>query len=298
MTSTVTRLTHYVDKALILRLFARFKGRYGNLWTSRATHEHEWEVVINDWLEELSKFTLVQVRNAVNKTLSTFKDFPPTLGQLIDLCLKESGTPELQDVIRMMVARDFSHPLVKMVYDKIGSWTLKNGKEEEISRKTKEHYSNCLAEFYQKPKESWAKLEAFKSQSKEILSIKKIPNIEERKGFKERLVEYQKTLESLKLSCKGQSYREFDENKIKNGHRDFDHKLYNDYRDYLLSIPEEKVLILPAKYLYDRNRFVGQREQREFLRKQGFNNNPQVNNESVSKRNYEPNSAYKTWISD
>lgn len=298
MTSTVIHMTHYVDKALVARMFGRFRGRYGNLWTSRATCDEDWEFIIEDWFDELSKFTIDQVRAAVNKTLSIYKEYPPTLGQLVDLCMKESGVPSVQEVIRLMVARDFSHPLVKMVYEKIGSWTLSNGKEDDLQRKAKEHYTEALANFHVEPKKAWAKLEAHNAKPKELAPPPKLPTQEERKNFKDRLTEYQQKLEDEKLNCKGVPYKEFEKSKIKKCSRNFDQAIHDEYREYLLSIPEEKTMILPSTYLYDRNRFINAIEQPLLLKKMGYNPNPQGNAFEGRSGANRPEKVYKSWVVD
>lgn len=302
MTSTVIPLTHSVDKALIARLFMRFKGRYGNLWSSRASNHDEWEFIMDDWFDELGKFSLEQVRSAVNKALSLYKEFPPTLGQLIDLCLKESGVPDVKEVVRLMVARDFSHPLVKMVYDKIGGWALTNGKEEDVQRKAKEAYNYALADFTQTPHECWEKLTAFNNQPKALPEPPKIPSTEERKGFKERMAEYQKKIDEAKLNVQGKTYKEFEPNAISPKHKDFDQAIYNEYREYLLSIPDTETMRLPTQYIYERMRFIGQKEQAETLKKAGYvppKERPQDESPiSSNKRNGGPTKVYKSWTND
>jgi len=298
-TAQVTQLTHYVDESLIARLFARFRGRYGNLWTSRATCDEDWEYIMVDWLEQLSKFSIEQVRAAVNKTLTEFKEFPPTLGQLVDLCMKESGVPSQQEVIRLMVARDFSHPLVKMVYDKIGSWTLTNGKSEEIERKVKEHYSESRSNFYIEPEKSWAQLESFNAKPKELPAPSKIPTTSESKSFKECMAKCQEILRDKKIAGGGQTYKHFDETKIKQGHKDFDQAVFDEYKEYLMGIPETETMILPPIYLLARNRFLNMRDQKAWLLKQGYieekNRTPQ---EQGRTGNGKPTRMYKNWHGD
>lgn len=298
-TAQVTQLTHYVDESLIARLFARFRGRYGNLWTSRATCDEDWEYIMVDWLEQLSKFSIDQVRAAVNKTLTEFKEFPPTLGQLVDLCMKESGVPSQQEVIRLMVARDFSHPLVKMVYDKIGSWTLTNGKSEEIERKVKEHYSESRSNFYIEPEKSWAQLESFNAKPKELPAPSKIPTTSESKSFKECMAKCQEILRDKKIAGGGQTYKHFDETKIKQGHKDFDQAVFDEYKEYLMGIPETETMILPPVYLMARNKFLNMRDQKAWLLKQGYveekNRTPQ---EQGRTGNGKPTRMYKNWHGD
>jgi len=298
-TAQVTQLTHCVDESLIARLFARFRGRYGNLWTSRATCDEDWEFIMEDWLIELSKFSIEQVRAAVNKTLTEFKEFPPTLGQLVDLCMKESGVPSQQEVIRLMVARDFNHPLVKMLYDKIGSWTLTNGKSDEIERKVKEHYSEARSSFYVEPQKAWAQLESFNAKPKELPPPEKIPSPAESKAFKECMAKCQEMLKSKTNLAGGKTYKHFDDNKIKEGHKEFDQKVFNEWRDYLLSIPETETMILPIQYIYARSRFIGQRDQTAYLEKAGYVPESQrAPHEQPRTGNGKPTRMYKNWHGD
>lgn len=298
MTSMVIPMTHCVDIALIARLFARFRGRYGTLWTCRATCDDDWQFIMEDWLAELSCFTVHEVRAAVNKTLTNFKEYPPTLGQLVDLCIKESGVPDEHDVIKNMIARDFSHPLTKMIFDKIGSWALTNGKEEDIQKKTKEHYTSCLSSFHADPKKAWSNLQLFHQKPKELETPPKIPSTSECKGFRERMSEYQARLAELSLNCANKPYRDFDEKNINPSNRYFDKEIYAQYRQYLLSIPEKDVLMLPPVYVYDRSRFISLKEQPEMLRKAGYTTNTQGVNNNSSNRSNGPQKVYNNWTSD
>lgn len=301
MTNTVIHMTHCVDRELIHRLFSKFANKYGKLWTTRLGEGGDWAGCVDDWLEELSKFSMEQVRAAVNKALAIYRDFPPTQGQLIDLCLAESGVPDMQKLINLMVARDFSHPLVKMVYDKIGSWTLSNGKEAEIQAKAKEAYSECLADFTLDPQSCWQKLTDYNARPKELPAPTKIPSAGESKAFRECMNKCQEILKSKKIAGGGKTYKEFDENKIKKGGRDFDQAVFDEYKAYLMSIPETETMILPPAYLMERNKFLNMRDQAEYLRKAGYvppNARPNDESPKTSNRNSGPTKVYKNWAHD
>lgn len=301
MTNTVIHITHLVDRDLVNRLFAKFANKYGKLWTTRLGEGGNWASCADDWFQELSKFSFEQVRTAVNKALTIYRDFPPTQGQLIDLCLAESGVPEVQQLINLMISREFNHPLVKMVYDKIGSWALVNGKETEIHKKAKEAYNDCLAEFVIDPQSCWKKLEEYNARPKELPAPSKIPSTSESKAFRECMTKCQEILKGKKIDSGGKTYKQFDEKKIKIGGRDFDNTIYQQYKDYLLSIPEEDTLILPIAYIYERSRLIGQREQPDILRHAGYvPENQRIHKEPTStpKRNNKPAQAYKSWVHD
>ncbi len=292
MTNTVMHMTHCVDRELINRLFSKFANKYGKLWTTRLGEGGDWAGCADDWFDELSKFSLEQVRAAVNKALTIYRDFPPTQGQLIDLCLAESGVPDIQKLIKLMVARDFSHPLVKMVYDKIGSWTLNNGKENEIQSKAKDAYSECLADFTIDSQSCWKKLTDYNARPKELPAPSKIPSTGESKAFRECMNKCQELLKGKKIAGGGKTYKKFDENKIKKGRTEFDQDIFNEYRDYLMGIPETETMVLPPVYIWERNKFLNMRDQAEYLRKSCYVP-PNQRDEFASPISAKP--IYKNW---
>ncbi|QHJ76061.1 MAG: hypothetical protein [Bacteriophage sp.] len=297
--NTVTLLNATCERENIVKLFSRFASKYGTLWTGRLGANPDWDACIDDWFNDLRQYDYKTLVLAAKSALTIFTDFPPTFGQFEDLCKKHSGFLQRDEAIKMMIARDFSHPIVKMMYDKIGSWTLTNGKETEIQAKAKEYYQEAESEFCLFPEKAWAQLESFNAKPKELPPPDKIPTLQEMKSFKERLAEYQQKLEEAKLSCGGTPYKEFDENKIKLGGRDFDQVVYNEYRDYLMSIPEEKTMILPVKYLYERNRFLNMKNQKEILEKAGYVPESQrTPQEQMRTGNGKPTKIYKNWQGD
>lgn len=302
MTSTVIHMTHCVDRDAIARLFAKFANHYGKIWTTRLGEDGDWNACVVDWLEELSRFTLDEVRQGVSVALGIHKDYPPTLGQLIDLCLKASGVPEQSQVIRMMTAKDFSHPVVKMVYDKIGSWKLANGSEKDIAQLTRDHYDTVVHSFQSEPKGCWDKLVEFNAKPKELPPPDKIPTAEERRGFKERMAEYQKIADDAKASITNPRHREFDHSKLKPGSRDFDELLFSEYKAYLLGVPETMTLMLSAKDCHARMRFLNMRDQPEYLKKAGYipvsEREGCESPKASDRRDGRPTKIYKTWTND
>lgn len=298
--NTVTSLQTTCSRENIVRLFARFANKYGTLWTTRLGSNPDWEMCIDDWFEDLKHFEYKTLVLAAKSALATFSDFPPTFGQFEDLCKKHSGFLQRDDAIKMLIARDFRHPIVKIMYDKIGSWTLTNGKETEVQAKAKDAYREAESEFTLFPDKCWAQLESFNAKPKELPPPDKIPTAQEMKSFKERLAEYQQKLEDAKLLHGGTPYKEFPENKIKIGHKEFDQAIYDEWKAYLLSIPEEQTMILPTKYLYERNRFINMREQKAVIEKLGYvPENQRIHKEEPPRSNAgKPVKMYKNWAHD
>ncbi|HZY36252.1 MAG TPA: hypothetical protein VFE53_06365 [Mucilaginibacter sp.] len=300
--NTVQHLNDFVDRQLIQKLFVKFANKYGNLWTSRLGETGDWKGCEDDWLQELSVFTVRDAIAAFKQALIIYRDFPPTQGQIIELCLKESGVPDEQAVYSQLIRKNFSHPIVKIIYDKIGSWKLSNGKESEIVQKVKEFYLISLAEFQKSPEVHFEKLRIFTEEQKALPEPEKSKDFKPHISLKQRLADYQQKIEEAKLSCKGETYRHFDEELINPHNKKFDKTVYEDFKNYLLSIPEEKTLILPVKYIYQRTRFLTQQEAPDFLRQSGYNPNGNENERgknSASPRGFNgPQKAYKNWTVD
>lgn len=294
--TTVQYLNNEVDRRLVQKLFLRFANKYGNLWTSRLGENGDWKACEDDWLTELSAFTVRDAVAAIKKALVIYRDYPPTQGQLIDLCLKESGVPSEDEIIKLMVAREFSHPMVKLVYERVTSWTLTNGKSEEVRAKTKAVYSECLAQFTAEPVQHWERLNAIIDQlSLPPAEHEKIPSQKELKGFKERMEEFQKLADEGKAKLKDMKPIEFDEKKIKP-----EGEQYNDYCQYLLSVPEHLVLGLPPKYAYDRQRLLNHKDTDRHLKESGYvpPNQREGFAAPITSDKRKPTKVYKSWTQD
>ena len=293
--NTVQYLNNFVDRQLIQRLFVKFANKYGSLWLSRLGDNADWKGCEDDWLEELSVFTLRDAISAFRQALIIYKDYPPTQPQIVELCLKESGIPDIQEIFTQLMSKEFNHPIVKMIYDKIGSWKLSNGKESEIIQKVKEYYSISLAEFQKSPKEYFEKLIQLNDQQKALPEPPKAENNKPHISLKERLADYQQKIDEAKINCKGETYRHFDENAINPHNKNFDKEVYEEFKNYLLSIPEEKTLILPINYIYQRTSFITKKEVPYFLRQVGFNPSPKGQNSESPRWSNGPIKVYKNW---
>lgn len=295
--NTVTVLTHSVDKSHIVRMFAQFSSRYQHAWTSIAKSDQDWEFIIDDWLSELSQFSLSDLYKAVREAFTIHKSFAPKLGELVDLCLKASGVPNVSQVIRMMIDRKFDHPITKLVYEKIGSWKLSNGTEKEIHDKASSFYQQAIIDFKEDPESHWKRLQDFQDMKlKELPAPDKIPTKGESAAFRECMTISQEILKSS--GFKGKTYKKFDENAITPTNRDFDPAVYKEFCEYLLSIPETETMTLPHNYAYRRMKLIAAKEQPEFLRKTGYNPNPPPKGNDHSRRQNGPSRVYKNYTRD
>lgn len=95
--------------------------------------------------------------------------------------------------------------------------------------------------------------------------------------------------------------REFDTEKINPTHPSFDKCAYEDYKAFLLSIPETDVVKMPIEYAYARIKLIGQKEQAEYLRSVGYiPDRERLREQSpiTSNRISKPTKIFKHWNHD
>jgi Replication protein P len=296
MNTTVTHINRPIDDLAIERLFAKLSVHYGTLWTGRLRKDDDWIYCHKEWLNELKDFTTEMLSKSVKEALHVHKDYPPTLGQLVDLCLKASGVPAEDAVIRLLERKEFDHPVVKLIYDKVGSWALKNDKSETIRHKVRAAYGECLNAFRKNPDHCWQQLNNHKEQM--LLSSpepEKIPSPSERISFKQRMAEYEEVANKAKAALPDSKHPAFPEEELKKGGGYFNQQTFNAYKNYLLSIPEEQVLGLSREWAYDRSRFISAKEQPSLPRELGHNPNRRVDDIVPPRRSTGPTKLYKSW---
>ncbi len=125
-------------------IFTKFMNIYGNAWESRHRDEMDWKTTRETWADHLKEFEFEVIQKALHKVATKFPDWPPTLGQMVKLCREELGLPNQDEVLKRLIDRNLSHPLVKSCYEKIGSWALSHDSDSLLRTKLKTAYSEAL----------------------------------------------------------------------------------------------------------------------------------------------------------
>lgn len=261
-----------VDKPLIQKLFKKFQLVYGNIWKSQFDGL-DLNEAMDYWLGEFKEFSQEIFVNAVKHSCDQYRDYPPKIGQLIDLCWKYEGVPTVREVIQLVIRQEFNHPVVLEVYEKIGSWAFKNSKENDLLTLVTPVYQECLHNFKNDLNTGWAKLSVY--TEKKLLESQippKIPNSQECKSFRERLAEYQKMANEVKVRLEPDAHPSWDKEKITHGHVNFDEKYYYERRSYLIGLDEILAGTLNRVDWFDRNHYLMEVEAQEIIR-----NNPNRN---------------------
>jgi len=279
-------------------LYLKFVVIYGDKF-AKTYHDDNFRLLwANEWCSGLSGIDASIVYDAAEYCK---KKHPwlPSVSEFRSVCEHYSGVPTLEQVIESATRREFKHPVSVIAYERVGSWAMKNDKEHDLKNKFKAAYAEAINQFRENTSNTWLKLEEFNQKNtKELPPPPKTPSTGESKAFRECMNKCQEILQGKKIIGGGKTYKQFDEKKIKKGHREFDQAVYNEWREDLLSIPETDIMILPPIYAYERMRFISQKEQPEWLRKQGYSPTPQGQDCEPPRRSGGPSRVYKNWVGD
>ena len=128
------------------QLYVRFVAVYGHKFTSSLTTPQ----MVETWYCEAHELLAGVDVNLMMEAFNNFKrssEWPPSTFQILKYCEQKTGLPSESEVLRLMIARDFTHEVVKTLFDKIGSFSFGQDKEETTRAKIKELYPDILAEF-------------------------------------------------------------------------------------------------------------------------------------------------------
>ena len=130
----------------IEQLFLRFNSIWGKKWSEHIPPGEIAIQAVKEWSEGLAGIQGHDIKQALDHCRINL-EWPPSIAEFRNLCLKNSGVPSAAQVMRRAIDGNFEHPLTRMVYDKVGSWAFKNDSEKLLFTKINEVYKTCLSEY-------------------------------------------------------------------------------------------------------------------------------------------------------
>lgn len=222
-------------------LFKKYSEIYGASWSSRHKTKQEWENALRTWASALSNFSRETIAEAIKRSVYEHENFPPSLAQVVGLCISCSGIPSVDKVAELCGKRQFTHPLVHMCYQEIGSWDCCRLSSSALRSRIGDIYHKHLSDYMKNPQEHEIRVKDILSSTLEDGTIK----LCDEKDVKEELVK---------------EHPEWDLKKVDRNSREFDEKLYKMRRSYLVSLSERSALFLSNKDMYDRTRFKAENQ--------------------------------------
>lgn len=235
-------------------LYLRFCTIYGDKFT-KPYHDADFKSIwYQEWAEGLSEVDVYLIKDCLDYCRNSL-EWPPSIAEFRNICEKKSGFPSSEEALALAIRREFKHPLVKLAYEKVGSWAMKHNKQLELQSKFKAAYQDALSYFRSNQQQAWLELETFNSQPKQIEPPSKIPSQSEIISFRERFKRWQKESNGAKEDLPKKEHPKWEEKKLIRGSRHFDQNYFNERKKYLLDLDEMYASCLEKTDWYDRVRF-------------------------------------------
>lgn len=136
-------------------LYIRFCAIYGDKFIKNYHTDEFKKIWYEEWFSGLKGIDVYIIKDCLEYCKINF-EWPPSIAEFRRICEKSSGVPSSADALQCAIRRDFTHPVIAMAYEKVGSWAMKNDKEEVLNKKFNEVYNESIDQFRlkgnQKPK--------------------------------------------------------------------------------------------------------------------------------------------------
>lgn len=148
------------DEKLISILFMKFNAIWGHKWTSGLQDNESFLIALSEWKEGLRGIKSESMKLAISHCRNML-EWPPSIAEFRKLCLRADGFPSLDEIMQQGIRRNFHHPVVKIIFNKIER-AFKEDSEADLRRKI----SACLEDIEIK-KEIDIKLMEYQSHGSE-----------------------------------------------------------------------------------------------------------------------------------
>lgn len=138
-------MTDY-NRNVIKKLYAHFSSIWGNSFISNHKTDESIKLWIEEWYIGLAGLPVETFKEALDHC-RVMMEWSPSIAQFRKLCEQASGVPSEEEIYLCVIRRDFKHPIVQFVYEKIGDWAVRRDTEKEVRKKFKEAYRDEIAKF-------------------------------------------------------------------------------------------------------------------------------------------------------
>jgi len=115
-------------------------------WTDNFTSTEIIAIAIEQWKKGLTGISDEAIAKAIDHCRMNL-EWPPSIAEFIGICEKFCGVPSVDEAFQAAIRRDFDHPVIKLAFDKVGSWAMRNDNEDVLRKKFKDAYREALG-FY------------------------------------------------------------------------------------------------------------------------------------------------------
>lgn len=123
--------------------------RFAMIWGDRFTAKHTpafIEMWYEEWLDGLIGIDPNCFRDAL-KYCKENLEWSPSIAEFIRICDRSLNIPGPRECMEMAIREDFSHPFVKAIYDKVGSWDMKQLSSQKLMKLFEEYHHEEMVKF-------------------------------------------------------------------------------------------------------------------------------------------------------
>lgn len=197
--------------------------------------------------------------DGLNRIKKAKLEWPPTVFQFIEFCKQEDEMPNERDALQLAVRREWKekevHPVVKLAFDKIGSWDFGHMTAKELEPRWKNAYREAREEYFEAQSKAAPKaLEAPEPKPEPVKPTNKfqedVKKIEDSFKPSEHIKKLLREAKEKKIK-----HPEWDMDKCSVYSKKFDRNEFEKRRKYLLSMNDLDALTLDKIDMYDRMRY-------------------------------------------
>jgi len=239
-----------LDEKLVRLLYVRFCTLFGGKFATASHTEDFQKMWYEDWQIGLAGIETIHIKAAIDHCRINLT-WPPCLAEFRQLCEAASGIPSIDHALASAIRGVFDHPIIKLAYDEVGSWAMKNCKADILHNKFSDAYKVALSQYRLNPEVLWAQLENSKAVPLELPEPPKKLSASEVMDFRERMAQWTARAAEEKASIKVGEQPKWDAVDIRRGGKDYEAR-----RKYLIGVSEVSSSGLPLADQYDRIRFL------------------------------------------
>lgn len=116
---------------------------YLRKWTDNFTTSEIALLALEQWKKGLAGINDESIEKALDYCRINL-EWPPSIAEFIRYCERADGVPSLEECFTKAVRKEMTHPIIVMVYDKIGSWAMSRDSEVELRKKFKIAYEEAI----------------------------------------------------------------------------------------------------------------------------------------------------------
>lgn len=103
-------------------------------------------VALRLWGKAIRNLSDKQIEMACDHCMLNF-DWPVSICEFLKICENLSGMPSTEEIMQLGIRKDFSNPIVKKIYEAIGSWDFHRDTKKDLLSKIKNECDKIRNDF-------------------------------------------------------------------------------------------------------------------------------------------------------